>query len=51
VDRITQIINSSILLLALASMLCMFKKVQKEKLSAGEKCLEERNVFRLPIKN
>lgn len=50
-DRITEIINSYLLLPALASIFCMFERVQKEKLDAGEKCLEEHYVFRLPTKN
>lgn len=37
VDRITNIINLELLLLALASIFCMGERLQKEKLSAGEK--------------
>lgn len=37
VDRITNILNSELLLPALASIFCMGEKLQKEKLNAGEK--------------
>lgn len=37
VDRITNILNSELLLPALASIFCMGERLQKEKLNAGEK--------------